>query len=533
MNADDLAVGLDGVAFGCVATDKLGHVYFANTAFCRLTGHFSPAALIGRAFSAMFGDSTAPDALTPGDTLSTRLTPADVPEVNLHWTRNPAGGWLGTTIVPPTPDAVSSAGPDPITGLGQRKHFLDGFDTARQRRSWQRMVVMTLDLDHFRAANHTLGHDVSAELLRKAAERLENLVRDGDTLAQIGSSEFAILVLEDAHESVANDLSVQIIDLLSRPYIIHGNQVNLSVSIGLAAVEDGAFDGNEYLRRAGIALYHSRNLGRHRAQWFEHKMAETLSARRQLEIDMRRAILLRQLELRFQPLKNLVDGSVHAIKTWVQWRHPKLGVIPQSSLISVAEQTGEIISIGNWALNEACKAAVTWGRGVRLSIPITPTRFRDQNFVPSVRAALDLSGLPPEQLELELTETVLLRNEDVARQKMTALRNLGASLSLNEFGTGLLSMNYLHSLPFDNVKFDQSVVEKHITDESALQIVTAIANLGSALGMQLYAEGVNSTEQIDSLHKRGCISVQGLTLAPPMSEHDAAVFVSDLLKDAS
>ncbi len=454
----------------------------------------------------------------------------DIHLYHVDWTWVPEQGWIGiVALAARHPEPVHPPGlrRDELTGLGDRASLRPTFDMlrTRSRATPSTLIAACIDLDRFKAVNDTLGHSAGDDLLRKVAKRLKSSVRAGDEVIRMGGDEFTVL-LPDCAEADAEAMALRIIDVIKRPFIVQGHQVIIGASIGLAHLGMSETDPLELLRRADVALYRSKHTGRGCFTWFEDGMFAALDERRKIEVDLRKAVLLDQFVLTYQSQFSFDTASISGFEALVRWLHPERGTISPADFIPIAEETGMILQIGAWVLGEACRTAMSWPVDLQIAVNVSPVQFEAEGFVESVQTALAASGLSPQRLELELTESVLLTEDAIVLDRMQALRQLGVRLSLDDFGTGYSSLNYLRKYPFDKVKIDQSFVREPLADENAHRIVTAVAGLGAAMGMSVIAEGVETEAQLDRIRGQGCSAAQGYLLSRPISAGDIAAYLA-------
>jgi diguanylate cyclase (GGDEF)-like protein len=406
---------------------------------------------------------------------------------------------------------------DPLTSLPNRILFRDRvLQALKLLDRGNRFALFFLDLDHFKQVNDTLGHPVGDELLQQVAERLEACVREGDTVARLGGDEFAILLPGIANTDAAALLAHRIIETIGQPYEVAGNAVNIGTTIGIAfAPNDGAYP-DRLLRNADMALYRAKTNERGTSCFFETAMDIELQARRTLELDMRRAIIEREFELYYQALVNVKTGAVSGFEALIRWHHPTQGTISPTVFVPVAEETGLIVPLGQWILRQACLDAVAWPVNLKVAVNLSSVQFRDRNLVETVRDALNLTGLSARQLELEITETVLLHDSEATLATLHQLRDLGVRISMDDFGTGYSSMSYLRSFPFDKIKIDQSFVRGLPDNVESIAIVRAVIGLSNSLGMTVTAEGVETKEQATQLAREACTELQGYLFNEPL-----------------
>ena len=410
---------------------------------------------------------------------------------------------------------------DALTGLPNRILFNDRLHSAiAQLDRGHPFAVLCLDLDRFKVVNDTLGHPVGDNLLRQVADRLCASVREGDTVARLGGDEFAVVALDIATNDRAVLTADRIIRALNEPFDLDGNAVSIGCSIGIVmAPADGAF-ADKLLKNADTALYRAKTEGRNMHRFFEASMDTQLQLRRELEVDMRRAILAQEFELHYQPLITIKTMKISGFEALMRWRHQERGMISPGDFIAVAEETGLIVALGEMALMQACRDAVLWPEPIRVSVNLSPTQFKDPLLMPTILRALETSGLAPNRLELEITESVLLHQTEATLAILKDVRDRGVRLSMDDFGTGYSSLSYLSSFRFDKIKIDQSFVRNLCSSESSVAIVRAVTGLSGSLGVATTAEGVETREQFEQLAAEGVTEVQGYLFGRPKPAHD-------------
>jgi diguanylate cyclase (GGDEF)-like protein len=388
--------------------------------------------------------------------------------------------------------------------------------------------VLCLDLDHFKAVNDTLGHPVGDALLRTVGERLRSVLRETDTVARLGGDEFAVLqgAGGDPQPQAASALAKRVVDLVGRPYALEGHLVNVGASVGVALAPADGEDADALLKAADLALYRAKEEGRGTWRFFEPGMDARMRARRALELDLRKALALREFELAYQPQLDLGSDRVAGFEALLRWQHPERGLIPPAEFVPLAEEIGLIAPIGEWVLRTACREAAGWPEGVGVAVNLSPAQFKSHHLVPAVRAALAASGLPGRRLELEITEGVLLQDNEANLATLRELRALGVRVAMDDFGTGYSSLSYLRSFPFDKIKIDRSFVSGLATDPESAAIVRAIAGLGASLGMATTAEGVETAEQMRRIRAEGCLQVQGYLVSRPVPAAEVAALIA-------
>jgi diguanylate cyclase (GGDEF)-like protein len=377
-------------------------------------------------------------------------------------------------------------------------------------------ALFFLDLDHFKEVNDTLGHAVGDDLLKQVADRLRACIREGDTVARLGGDEFATLLPGIGQAEAAGQLAQRIIEIIGLPYEVDGNQVNISTSIGIAlAPNDGAYP-DRLLKNADMALYKAKLQSPGTCCFFEQAVDAELQTRRTLELDLRRAIIENEFELYYQPLVYVGSRAVSGFEALIRWNHPTQGVVSLGVFIPIAEETGLIVHMGQWILRQACLDAMSWPVDVKVAVNLSSVQFRDRHLVETVKEALELTCLPARQLELEITETVLLQESEATLATLHRLRALGVRISMDDFGTGYSSMSYLRSFPFDKIKIDQSFIRDLPGNLESIAIVRAVIGLSNSLGMTVAAEGVEREEQAQQLTNEACNELQGFLFSKPL-----------------
>jgi diguanylate cyclase (GGDEF)-like protein/PAS domain S-box-containing protein len=401
---------------------------------------------------------------------------------------------------------------DALTNLPNRVLFQDKMREALARGN--ELAVMFLDLDRFKSVNDSLGHPIGDALLCAVTERLQRAVPAADTVARLGGDEFAI-VQSNVSPTDASELAARIIDALVAPFDLHGNQVVIGTSIGIAMAPADGNEPDQLLRNADMALYRAKADGRGTYHFFQSEMDAQMQERRKLELDLRKALLAEQFELYYQPLVDVGSGEVSGFEALLRWNHPERGLVPPDEFIPVAEEIGLIVPLGDWVLKEACREAATWPGKLSIAVNLSAVQFRNSTLALSVVSALGQSGLAASRLELEITETALLQDDRAVLDALHQFRDLGVRICMDDFGTGYSSLSYLRSFPFDKIKIDRSFICELGNANDAVAIVRAVLRLGSSLGMITTAEGVETKEQLDILKAEGCMQVQGYLFSRP------------------
>ena len=406
---------------------------------------------------------------------------------------------------------------DALTGLPNRMLFHERMETAlrhRQRRT-DSLAILCIDLDNFKDVNDSLGHQTGDELLRAVADRLRLMVRDGDVVARLGGDEFAILQSSTSQPFEVEALAQRIIGRLSEPFDLERYRVTVGASIGIAIAGYPDETAHGLLKNADVALYKAKAEGRGTFCVFQPDMALAIQERVDTEADLREALSQNELEVYYQPVFGLKAARIAGFEALLRWRHRTRGLVPPSDFIPIAEQAGLIIPIGRWVLQQACLEAASWPSAFKVAVNLSPLQFRSGDLVRTVREALTLSDLAPHRLELEITETTLLQDNEAVVGMLHELRALGVRIALDDFGTRYSSLSYLRTFPFDKIKIDQSFVREMQTREDCQAIVRSVARLANQLGMAATAEGVETAEQLAQVEAAECTEAQGYYFGPP------------------
>jgi len=418
---------------------------------------------------------------------------------------------------------------DALTDLPNRAHFYDEMDELFKHLPQSRaFAVLSLDLDHFKNVNDTLGHPVGDKLLQAAAERMRGCTRETDIVARLGGDEFAILQLAFARPEDATSLAARLIDAVGAPYQLDGHQVVVGMSVGIAI---GPADGtvpDRLMKNADLALYRCKEDGGGMYRFFEAQMDARMQERSALELDLRKALANDEFTLDYQPIVTLKNGKVTACEALIRWHQPERGLVPPLQFIPIAEETGLIVPIGEWVLNQACADAVEWPDGIAVAVNVSPGQFKTAGFVNVVKNALAKSGLATSRLELEITELVLIQDSDGALAMLNQLKELGVRVAMDDFGTGYSSLGYLRSFPFDRIKIDQSFIRDLPKNKESLAILRAVVGLGSSLNIVTTAEGVETRNQLEILKTEGCTDVQGYFFSAPRSAAEVGRWLASL-----
>ncbi|MGB7102114.1 MAG: EAL domain-containing protein [Xanthobacteraceae bacterium] len=406
---------------------------------------------------------------------------------------------------------------DALTDLPNRVLFHERLNEllARVREHGENLAVHCLDLDHFKGVNDTLGHPMGDKLLQAVAQRLQKCLRPSDLVARLGGDEFAVVQFPLGGPNEASTLATTLIEVVSKPYEVHGHEFIIGASIGVALAPGDGDGPDGLLRNASIALYRAKAEGRGTAHFFEPEMDRRIQARRLLELDLRKAFANAEFELFYQPLISLNTSAVNGFEALLRWRHPERGMIAPGEFIPLAEEIGLIVPLGEWILRTACTEAMRWPGQLKVAVNLSPAQFRSRGVVKAVVTALAYSRLPANRLELEITETVLLGETDANLATLHQLREIGVRISMDDFGTGYSSLSYLRCFPFDKIKIDRSFVSELSERPDCVAIIRAVAGLGLSLGIATTAEGIETTEQLERVRAEGCTEVQGYLFSPP------------------
>jgi diguanylate cyclase (GGDEF)-like protein/PAS domain S-box-containing protein len=407
---------------------------------------------------------------------------------------------------------------DALTGLANRALFLERINEslARLRRHQQAFNVFVLDLDYFKAVNDSLGHPVGDALLKEVAARLRSGTRETDIVARLGGDEFAILQPVDGdarHEAQA--LAERLLAEIGRPYELEGHTVTAGTSIGIAVAPDDGTDADRLMKNADLALYKAKSSGRNIHCFFETELETQALSRHVLENELRDALARNEFALFYQTIVDARTREVCAAEALVRWRHPRLGLVSPDQFIPLAEETGLILAMGEWILKTACRDAVAWPEHIKVAVNLSVAQFKRSDLIGVVNSALSQSGLAPERLQLEVTESVLLQKEEIHLDTLKRLQDMGVSIVLDDFGTGYSSLSYIRMFPFNKIKIDRSFVSELSNRADCAAIICAITSLGEGLQIRTTAEGVETEEQVTLLRAAGVDELQGFLFSRP------------------
>ncbi len=429
---------------------------------------------------------------------------------------------------------------DTLTNLANRAVFRERLeDSFKALPRTGGFGVLFLDLDNFKMANDTHGHAFGDELLKAVANRLRTSIRQSDTIARLGGDEFAIILNGLDTADKARNRAKHLINLMRAPHQIEGQRITLTVSVGCALAPGNANTSEDILKNADLALYKAKAEGRNTYRLFSPDMAEAMNKRRQLEDDLRLAATRGEFELHYQPLNRIADGRISGFEALLRWNHPTQGRIPPSDFIPIAEDSGLILTIGEWALQQACQQAAGWDESTRIAVNLSPVQFRDPKLISKVKQALQASCLAPTRLELEITETVMMQTGKSTVDRLKELRDLGIKISMDDFGTGYSSLSYLRLFSFDKIKIDRSFIHQLENNDECKAIIAAVIALADGLHVRTTAEGVETTGQLTLLAELGCEEAQGYLFSPPCPADEIPALIQreslipDILKSVS
>ncbi len=401
---------------------------------------------------------------------------------------------------------------DSLTGLANRHRMNKRLDStlSAYKAAKRTCALLMLDLDRFKQVNDTMGHQAGDEVLRKAAERIRQIVGDKGEVGRLGGDEFQVMIPDCDDRGQLGEMAEKIINLVSQPYPIDGKQAIIGTSVGVAIAPYDGLEREELVHAADLALYVSKHGGRGQFRFYTADMKDESEERELLMDDLREALSNDQLELHYQPVVRTEDNMVVGMEALMRWEHPERGFVSPGMFIPAAEESNLINILGAWALQRACRDAQAWPEAVRVAVNVSALQFTNAEFPEVVTKALEESGLEPSRLELELTESVFLGDSETTEQTFKTLKGLGVRLALDDFGTGYSSLSYLRSAPFDKIKVDKSFVDSCTQkDQNSAKIIAAIIGLSNALGMETTVEGVEAFDQLDLVRSKGALYIQG------------------------
>jgi diguanylate cyclase (GGDEF)-like protein/PAS domain S-box-containing protein len=530
---------------------------------------------LSEGWSRMLGDASAPTRTTvhalaevvhPGDLPALRQLSLDaikgiISEYDVeHRVRNRAGGWIWIQsrgkVVERDPNGFALrmtgtnaeitqrkeaerrvhhlATRDALTELPNRLLLSDRLSQAlaAAQRERSKLAVLFIDLDRFKNINDSLGHHVGDVLLRVAAARLSACVRREDTVARQGGDEFIVLLPSLDHPRDASKVAHKLLEALAAPFDVEGQLLHATASIGIAIYPDDGADATTLLKHSDAALYHAKEAGRNRVQFFAAPMNELARQRHDIESRLRGALERGELSLAYQPRVDLASRGINGFEALLRWESPELGRVPPKQFIAVAEDSGLIVPIGRWVLAQACRQARRWHDAghphLRISVNVSAQQMRERDFAETLAHALASSGLDARLLELEITESVMMESSQQAADRLDELTRLGVTLAIDDFGTGYSGLSYLRRLPVDRLKIDRSFVHDIASDAGSAAIVCAVIAMAKSLDLHVIAEGVETSEQLAFLVSHGCAEAQGHYFSPavPAAEAEALLRAS-------
>jgi diguanylate cyclase (GGDEF)-like protein/PAS domain S-box-containing protein len=550
--SQQLDAALNNMSQGLTMFDDQGRLIVSNAEFQRISGltaeQLKPGTPLTDIIQARIAAGTAGDnapalfaesfarARKMGSSL-TAFTLKDGRTVSVMRQMMSTGGWVSihqdiTEQKRIEAQLARMARCDELTGLANRALLIEKISEAlgRSHRHGKEFSVLMLDLDRFKTVNDSLGHPAGDSLLKEVARRLKETTRETDCVARLGGDEFAVLqATEPDQQQDTVALSNRILHAIRQPYDLDGRTLTVGTSIGIAiAPRDGAA-ADTLIKHADLALYQAKAEGRDRFCFFEPEMETQARENRELEDDLRRAIGRQEFELHYQTIFDLDRHCCAAVEALVRWRHPERGLIRPDQFIPFAEESGLIVPLGRWILHQACADAVKWPPRLKVCVNLSSVQFRQEDLLDVIKSTLAETGLPPQRLALEITETVLLENNEKNLALLHELKKLGVSIVLDDFGIGYSSMTYLQTFPFDGIKIDQSFTQT-MADHSGAAIVCAIAGLGRSLNMATTAEGAETVDQLTFLRAAGCQYAQGYLLSRPVPESELVFEFPDALR---
>jgi diguanylate cyclase (GGDEF)-like protein/PAS domain S-box-containing protein len=555
-------VTLNSIGDAVVCTDINGRVSYVNIIAERLTG-WSKAEAIGRPLEAVFRiiDSetraTIPNPMSMAaeqnrivglpptcilirrDGIESSIEDSSAP---IHDRRGRVMGAVMVFHDVSTARALALqlayfAQHDSLTELPNRALLNDRLTQAITvaRRRHARLAVLYLDLDRFKNINDSLGHLVGDHLLQSAALRLSNCVRESDTVSRLGGDEFVIVLTEMTRAQDAAFCAEKLLQAMRVPHVMDSHELHVTASIGVSVYPEDGGDIETLLQHADSAMYEAKDRGRNSYQFYRADLNSSATERQSLESSLRHAIERHELELQYQPIMNVATGVMAGVEALIRWQHPILGSVLPDEFISIAEESGLIVPIGQWALREACRQARVWQDArlppIRLAVNISAVELRSKEFVGEVGTILSETGFDARHLELELTETFLMQDSKPTAVVLGALKELGVQLALDDFGTGYSSLSYMRRFPIDALKVDRSFVRNLATDADDASVVRAVINMGKSLHMRVVAEGVETREQLLFLEEHDCTEAQGYYFSRPVKAEGFAELMRRSIKE--
>jgi diguanylate cyclase (GGDEF)-like protein len=411
---------------------------------------------------------------------------------------------------------------DALTELPNRIQFLEEMAASEPAiERGEKIAVLCIDLDHFKSVNDMLGHAIGDRVLKQASARIWGTTRETDLLARLGGDEFCLMLRPLDRPGDAAMIAERIVKTMTQPFTIDGHQISIGASVGIAIAPQDGTNTDVLMKNADMALYRAKSEGRSTYHFFEKDMDAAIQRRRLLEAGLRNALPGNELRVVYQPLVALKENKVSCFEALLRWTHEGIAISP-AEFIPVAEETGLIVAIGDWVLREACRTAMSWPVPARVAVNLSAVQFKNKRLFETVHAVLSETGLPPTRLELEITESLLLRDNEQTLHTLHRLRAMGVRICMDDFGTGYSSLSYLRSFPFDKIKIDRSFMRDLDSRGDSLAIIKAVIGLGHSLGMSTTAEGVETEEQLRAVREQGCNEVQGFLFSPPLEAAQVA-----------
>ena len=534
--ANRFDVALENIEHGVAMFDRTGKIVVANDRFSKLVGLgdknlvSDDVSTLNAAHIGEEPDTTLAEKIRrclPSDEttqFSFRISSGET--IEAHYYSMPLGGFLLLSDISERVAADEAikrlASSDSLTELHNRRFFLQEAALLMNVGGEPKPCSMYfVDLDKFKAVNDTLGHGVGDHLLKTIASRIQLQLPDNALSCRFGGDEFIILLPEVVSRTKCAAFARKIINEINRPVLIDNNQLNVGASIGIAVVPDDGANPEELLRHTDAALYDAKGSGRSTYAFYSDALGEKMRVRRALELDLRSALCENKLEVHYQPLINLARGRIGTCEALVRWEHPEHGRISPDVFVRLAEETGLIIQLGEYVLKKAATDCLTWPDGVRVAVNVSSIQFQQSDLCEVISRILLETGLTPERLEIEVTETAMLQNLEETTAVLRQLAQMGVRVSLDDFGTGFSSLSYLHSLPLDKVKIDKSFIENGIADNRTRTLLSGVVNLTKALGLSVVLEGIETREQVQVLMQIADIDeMQGYLFARPMPPND-------------
>jgi diguanylate cyclase (GGDEF)-like protein/PAS domain S-box-containing protein len=542
------SAAMDSAVNAIFITDASGHIVWANRAFARATG-YSQSEIAGRT-AAILGprDLESGQPLDIGRWLD--LRPHEVWRARLVVTTKDGARYVVEQTVTPFRDLRGEeshfvvvqediserveaqdqlermARHDFLTDLPNRYSFHERLkvELDRARRAGDTLAVIVLDLDHFKDVNDTYGHHAGDDLLVAVGQRLRSTLRESSVLARLGGDEFAVIQTEIEDVENARGLAVRLLEALVQPFVLHGHKVHMGASLGISIYPPGKANARSLVKKADMAMYRAKAEGRGVFRFYEEEMDREVRQRMRLGQELHGAVERGELFLEYQPQVSLGDSSIIGVEALLRWRHPELGVVRPDVFIPIAEGSGLIVPIGAWVLETACTAARRWAERfatpLSVAVNVSSVQFREPHFGETVKQVLDRCGLDPSLLQLELTESTLMQPTRQLQRVLSRLDALGVQLSLDDFGKGYSSLEYLRRLPLEFLKIDRSFVQGLTSGSHDPVIVSIVMTLGRQLGLTVIAEGIETDEQLDFLSEQGCPCVQGFLFSRPVPEDE-------------